>query len=50
MTELPSWKLKALRDPDLSDKEWTLLKLGPQSLAEAFHMQALKLRYSLREY
>tara|TARA_B100002019_G_C20961549_1_gene446558 strand:- start:38 stop:190 length:153 start_codon:yes stop_codon:yes gene_type:complete len=46
----PSWMLKALRDPNLSDREWTLLKLGPQSLAEAFHMQALKLRYSLKEY
>jgi len=50
MNELPPWKLRALRDPNLSQKDWMLLKVGPQSLAEAFHMQAIKLRYSLREY
>ena len=50
MNTPPPWKVKALRDPNLSQREWMLLKVGPQSLAEAFHMQAIKLRYSLREF
>ena len=50
MSDVPSWKLKALRDPNLPQREWMLLKLGPQSLAEAFHVQAIKLRYSFKEY
>ena len=45
----PPWKMKALADPNLSEKEWTLLKLGPSSLAEAFHLQALKLRYTFAD-
>ena len=42
------WKARAIRDPDLTDKEWTLLNLGPQSLAEAWMLQALKMRYQIR--
>ena len=49
MNEHPPWKMKALADPNLSEKEWTLLKLGPNSLAEAFHLQAMKLRYTLSQ-
>jgi hypothetical protein len=49
MTKLPPWKLKALSDPNLTDKQWTLLKLGPATLGQAFMLQALKLKYSLRD-
>jgi len=45
----PPWKLKALADPDLTDKQWTLLKLGPANLGEAFALQALKWKYSRRD-
>jgi len=46
MTEPAPWKLKALADPKLTDKQWTLLKLGPANLGEAFALQALKWKYS----
>lgn len=45
---LPGWKVRALADPDLPEKHWTLLKLGPSSLAEAFILQAIKLKYQIR--
>lgn len=46
MTKLAPWKLKALADPKLTDAQWTLLKLGPASLGQAFALQALKWKYS----
>jgi len=45
---LPDWKMRALDDPNLSEKSWTLLKLGPTSLAEAWMLQALKMKYQIR--
>ncbi len=44
----PPWKLLALADPELSEKHWQLLKLGPSSLAEAFILQAMKWKYQTR--
>jgi hypothetical protein len=47
MTEnVPEWKRKALSDPNLSERHWTILKLGPSSLAEAFILQAIKFKYT----
>lgn len=42
------WKARAIRDPELTDRQWTLLNLGPQSLAEAWMLQALKMKYQIR--
>ena len=50
MTEqVPEWKRRALADPDLPASHWTVLKLGPTSLAEAFILGAMKLKYSLSQ-
>ena len=43
--EPPEWKKRALADVHLSDRHWSLLQLGPNSLAKAFIMQALKFKY-----
>ena len=45
---LPGWKVRALRDPNLPESHWQLLKLGPSSLAEAFILQAIKWKYQIR--
>jgi len=42
------WRARAIRDPDLTDHQWTVLKLGPTSLAEAFMLQAMKWKYQIR--
>jgi len=41
------WRVKALADPTfkLSQKELKLLGEGPKSLAQAWHLQALKIRF-----
>ena len=45
MSTIPSWKMKALADPNLPEKDWVLLNLGPSTLAQAFRLQVLKLKY-----
>ena len=45
-----SWKLKALRDPDLKPRHWMLLKVGPTTLGDFFEYVILRLRYQFREY
>jgi len=45
---IPEWKRAALADPDLPERDWQLLKLGPSSLAEAFMIQAIKWKYQIR--
>ncbi len=42
------WKARAIADPLLTDKQWTLLNLGPTSLSEAFQLQAIKWKYQIR--
>ena len=42
------WRARAIRDPNLTDHQWTVLKLGPTSLAEAFMLQAMKWKYQIR--
>lgn len=43
---MSDWKKLALKDPNLNAKSWSLIKFGPQSLAQAFMMQALKWKYT----
>ena len=45
---MENWKQRALADPDLTDKQYCLMKLGPSTLAEAFMLQALKWKYQIR--
>ena len=49
MNKLPEWKRRALADPNLPEKHWHLLKLGPSSLGEAFILGAIKLKYTLSQ-
>ena len=49
MNTLPEWKRIALADPNLPEKHWHLLKLGPSSLAEAFILGAIKMKYTLSQ-
>jgi len=44
---MENWRQKALADPtfELSQKEVNLLGEGPKSLAQAWHLQALKIRF-----
>jgi len=42
------WRARAIRDPELTDKQYHLLQLGPSSLSEAFQLQALKWKYQIR--
>lgn len=44
-----SWKKDILDYWVLTPKERTLLKEGPKSLAQAWHLQALKHRYEFRK-
>ena len=46
--QLPEWQRIALADPNLPEKHWQLLKLGPSSLGEAFILQAIKWKYQIR--
>jgi len=45
---IENWKQRALADPNITDKEFCLMKLGPSTLAEAFMLQAIKLKYQIR--
>jgi len=47
MTEksLPGWKVKALQDPNVSDKQAQVIMKGPQSLSEAWFLGAMYLKY-----
>jgi len=47
--KVPEWKRRALAYPDLPNNHWTILKLGPTSLAEAFILGAMKLKYTLSQ-
>lgn len=40
------WKTRALRDPQLSQKDANLVMNGPECLAEAWKLAALKIKYS----
>ena len=42
---MPDWKHYMLDNYVLTPEERTLLKKGPKSLSQAWHLQALKYRY-----
>jgi hypothetical protein len=42
------WKARAIRDPNLTDRQWTVLNLGPTSLSEVWILLAMKLKYQIR--
>ena len=45
MTELPEWRKRALADPKLSEWQVQVLINGPQSLAQAWFLQAMRYKY-----
>jgi len=44
------WKQKALSDPNLKPKQVELLIHGPKSLTDAWALQAMKLKYCIKNY
>ena len=48
-SDIPEWKQYMLDHYVLTAEERTLLKEGPKSLAQAWHLQALKYRYESRK-
>ena len=45
---LPGWKVKALQDPNVSDKQAKIIMNGPESLGEAWFLGAMLLKYQIR--
>ena len=45
---LPGWKVKALRDPNVSAKQAEVIMRGPQSLSEAWFLSAMYYKYQIR--
>ena len=50
MTEksLPGWKVKALRDPNVTAKQAEIIMRGPESLSEAWFLSAMYYKYQIR--
>jgi len=45
---LPGWKVRALQDPSVNDKQAKILMHGPKCLTDAWFLQAMKLKYQIR--
>ena len=48
-SDIPEWKQYMLDHWVITPEERTLLQDGPKSLAQAWHLQALKYRYESRK-
>jgi len=48
-SDIPEWKQHMLDHWVITPEERTLLQKGPKSLAQAWHLQALKYRYESRK-
>jgi hypothetical protein len=50
MTEksLPGWKVRALQDPSVNDKQAKILMHGPKCLTDAWFLQAMRYKYQIR--
>ena len=44
--QLPDWRKKALADPELSEWQVEALMKGPQTLAQAWFLGAMRIKYS----
>ena len=45
---LPGWKVRALQDPKLPQKQVEVLLHGPKCLTDAWFLQAMKIKYQIR--
>jgi len=45
---LPGWKVRALQDPNVTDKQAKILIHGPESLTDAWFLQAMRFKYLTR--
>jgi hypothetical protein len=45
---LPGWRAKALSNPYLTETQVRVLMHGPESLAEAWILNALRFKYQIR--
>ena len=44
---LPAWKVKALQDPNVSERHARIVMDGPKSLSEAWVLSAMRLKYQI---
>ena len=42
---LPGWKVRALQDPNVTDKQARIIMHGPKCLTDAWFLQAMKFKY-----
>ncbi len=42
------WRERALVDPELTDRNFHLIMLGPLNIGEAFTLLVLKIKYQIR--
>ncbi len=43
--QLPEWRVRALQDPNLPEKQVEILMHGPKSLTDAWFLAAMKFKY-----
>jgi hypothetical protein len=43
--QLPEWKVRALQDPSVNDKQARIIMDGPKCLTDAWFLQAMKFKY-----
>jgi len=44
---LPGWKVRALQDPKVTDKQAQIIMHGPKWLTDAWFLQAMKFKYQI---
>ena len=44
---LPGWKVKALQDPSVTDKQAKIIMEGPKCLTDAWFLQAMRFKYQI---
>ena len=42
---LPGWKVRALQDPSVNEKQARIIMAGPKCLTDAWFIQAMKFKY-----
>ena len=43
--QLSEWKVRALQDPSVNDKQARIIMDGPKRLTDAWFLQAMKFKY-----
>jgi len=45
---LPGWKVRALQDPSVNEKQAKIIMEGPKCLTDAWFLQAMRFKYLTR--